>query len=144
MKFLLIEDDDYKADQIVQFLENQNHEIIVAKAYNTGMRKIVTQTYDIVLLDMTIPSFEISREHPTSRIRKYGGKDILFELDRREINIPIIVITQYQVFGDGEKTLDRLDQELKNEFPTLYKGYVYYNSSALDWQENLIEKIREE
>ena len=141
MRLILIEDDDYKAKQIVQFLQNKGHIIDIARAYNTGMKKIVNEQYDMALLDMTIPSFEISSEHPTSRIRKYGGKDILFEIDRREIFLPAIVITQYQVFDDGEKTLEVLDKELYEEFPELYKGIVYYNSSVIDWQDKLIEKL---
>lgn len=141
MRLILIEDDDYKAKQIVQFLQNKGHIIDIAKAYNTGMKKIVNEQYDMALLDMTIPSFEISSEHPTSRIRKYGGKDILFEMDRREITLPSIVITQYQVFDDGEKTLELLDKELHEEFPDLYKGIVYYNSSVMDWQDKMIEKL---
>ena len=140
-KIILIEDDDYKAKQIVQFLQNKGHIIDIAKAYNTGMKKIVNEQYDMALLDMTIPSFEISSEHPTSRIRKYGGKDILFEINRREIFLSAIVITQYQVFDDGEKTLEVLDKELHEEFPELYKGIVYYNSSVIDWQDKLIEKL---
>lgn len=141
MRLILIEDDDYKAKQIVQFLQNKGHIIDIAKAYNTGMKKIVNEQYDMALLDMTIPSFEISSEHPTSRIRKYGGKDILFEINRREIFLSAIVITQYQVFDDGEKTLEVLDKELHEEFPELYKGIVYYNSSVIDWQDKLIEKL---
>lgn len=144
MNLILIEDDDYKANQIVQFLKNRGHQVDIAKAYNTGMKKIVNEEYDMALIDMTIPSFEISREHPTSRIRKYGGRDILIEIDRREIDLPSVVITQYQVFDDGEITLELLDKELENEFPTLYKGSVYYNSSLMDWQDKLIEKMGEE
>ena len=141
MQLILIEDDDYKAKQIVQFLLQKGHKIDVARAYNTGMKKIVSKRYDMALIDMTIPSFEISREHPTSRIRKYGGRDILVEIDRREIDLPSIVITQYQVFDDGEITLELLDKELHEEFPDLYQGIVYYNSSVMDWQEKLVEKL---
>lgn len=140
---LLIEDDDYKAKQIIDFLKTKAYEVDLAKAYNSGMKKIVNNKYDMALIDMTIPSFEISPEHPTSRIRKYGGKDIIFEIDRREIDLKAIVITQYKVFDDGEKTLELLDQELYYEFPLLYKGIIYYNSSAMDWQDKLIEKLGE-
>lgn len=141
VRIILIEDDDYKANQVVRFLENKGYQVDVAKAYNSGMKKIVNRKYDVALIDMTIPSFEISKEHPTSRIRKYGGRDILVEIDRREINLPSIVITQYQVFDDGEITLELLDKELEEEFPNLYRGIVYYNSSVMDWQDKLIEKL---
>lgn len=141
MRLILIEDDDYKAKQIVNFLQKEGLEVDVSKAYNTGMKKITTEKFDIALVDMTIPSFEISHDHPNSRIRKFGGKDVLAEIARRNIYLPSIVITQYQVFDDGEITLESLDEELSKEFPDLYRGSVYYNSSVMDWQEKLLDKI---
>lgn len=137
MKIILVEDDAYKASQIVDFLHKSAYKVDVEKAYNTGMKAICTGNYDMALLDMTIPSFEISPEHPSSRVRKYGGKDILEEMQRCDIDMPAIVITQYQVFDDGEKTLEVLDQELLQEYSGIYQGIVYYNSSTLDWQEKL-------
>lgn len=137
MKVLLIEDDDYKARQIVEFVNTLGCEVEVKKAYNSGMMALTNNQYDLVLLDMTIPSFELSPEHPTSRIRKYGGRDILSEMERCEIVVPTIIITQYKVFDDGEKSLEILNEELAEEYSQIYKGLIYYNSSIVDWQEKL-------
>ena len=137
MKVLLIEDDDYKARQIVEFVNTLGYEVEVKKAYNSGMMALTNNQYDLVLLDMTIPSFELSPEHPTSRIRKYGGRDILCEMERCEIVVPTIIITQYKVFDDGEKSLEILNKELEEEYSQIYKGLIYYNSSIVDWQEKL-------
>ena len=137
MKVLLIEDDDYKARQIVEFVNTLGYEVEVKKAYNSGMMALTNNQYDFVLLDMTIPSFELSPEHPTSRIRKYGGRDILNEMERCEIVVPTIIITQYKVLDDGEKSLEILNEELAEEYSQIYKGLIYYNSSIVDWQEKL-------
>lgn len=137
MRIILVEDDEYKAKQIEMFVKGIGHDIDIYKAYNTGMRGILRGGYDLALLDMTIPSFEISPEHPVSRSRKYGGKDILNEMQRCEIQLPVIVITQYKVFDDGEKSLEKLDEELLLEYNENYRGIIYYNSSILDWQDKL-------
>ncbi len=137
MRLILVEDDEYKAKQIETFVRGIGYDIDIYKAYNTGMNAILNGGYELALLDMTIPSFEISPEHPISRSRKYGGKDILNEMQRCEIKIPVIIITQYKVFDDGEKSLERLDEELLQEYPENYRGIVYYNSSILDWQDKL-------
>lgn len=144
MKVLLIEDDDYKARQIVEFVNTLGYEVEVKKAYNSGMMALTNNQYDLVLLDMTIPSFELSPEHPTSRIRKYGGRDILSEMERCEIVVPTIIITQYKVFDDGEKSLEILNEELAEEYSQIYKGLIYYNSSIVDWQgklQNIVSNI---
>lgn len=137
MKLILVEDDEYKAKQIEMFVQAIGHDIDIYKAYNTGMSAILEGGYELALLDMTIPSFEISPEHPISRSRKYGGKDILNEMQRCGIQVPVIVITQYKVFDDGEKSLEMLDEELLQEYAENYRGIVYYNSSILDWQDKL-------
>ena len=137
MNILLIEDDDYKAKQIMEFVNTLGYVVDVKKAYNSGMKALVNNQYDLVLLDMTIPSFELSPEHPTSRIRKYGGRDVLSEMERCEILIPSIIITQYKVFDDGEKSLEILNEELEEEYGQIYKGLVYYNSSIVDWKDKL-------
>lgn len=142
MRIILIEDDDFKSKQIKSFLVGLGHEIVLKKAFNTGMKAITTEKFDLALLDMTIPSFEISPEHPTSRIRKYGGRDVLSEIERCEIKLPSIVITQYRVFDDGEMSIEKIDMELSQEFSQIYLGIVYYNSSTMDWQERLLELIK--
>lgn len=141
MKIILIEDDELKATEISDFLKSKGFIVFVEKAFNTGMKSISNNTFDLALLDMAIPSFEISPEHPTSRIRKYGGKDILSEIERCEIDLPSIVITQYRVFDDGEMSIEKMDMELAEEFEKIYFGIVYYNSSTMDWQDKLIDLI---
>lgn len=137
MNVILVEDDEYKANQIKEFLINKGNEVVIKKSYKTGIEAIVNGVFDLVLLDMTIPTFEISPLHPSSRNRKYGGRDILNEMHRKEIRTPAIVITQYSIFGDGEMSLDELDEELMNNYSEIYRGIVFYNASVLDWQANL-------
>ena len=147
MRVLLIEDDQYKAKQIEKFLLSEDHEISIAKSFKSGMQSIVGNEYDFILLDMTIPSFEITPSQLISRTRKFGGRDILNEMLRKEIIRPVIVITQYNVFGDDEISLEELNTELSSSFPSTYLGYVFYNASILDWQENLklyIDKLKED
>ena len=105
------------------------------------MKIILIEDDEFKAKQMTIPSFEISPEHPSSRTRKYGGKDILSEIERCEIDLPSIIVTQYRVFDDGEVSLEKIDMELTQEFNQIYYGIVYYNSSTMDWQDKLIDLI---
>ena len=141
MKTILIEDDEFKAKQIISFLEEKGHEVTLRKAFNTGMKSITTEMFDLALLDMTIPSFEISPEHPSSRTRKYGGRDILSEIERCNLDLPSIIITQYRVFDDGDVSIEKIDMELTQEFNGIYNGIVYYNSSTMDWQDKLMKLL---
>lgn len=144
MKIILVEDDDYKANQIKEFLECLDCEVIIKKSFKSGMQSLIHASWDFVLLDMTIPSFEYSNLHSNSRNRKFGGRDILNEMKRKNIMIPTVVITQYSVFGEEETTLEELNNELLQNYSDIYKGIVFYNASVLDWQESLLNIINGE
>ena len=133
---VLVEDDEYKAEQIISFLNSKNITIALERAFVPGIKKIIREDMDFILLDMSIPTYESDFENPTSRNRKFGGRDILCEMKT-------IVVTQYSVFGDDEITLDEMNDELMQSFPDIYKGLVFYNASALDWQERLYRMIME-
>jgi hypothetical protein len=55
----------------------------------------------------------------------------------------VIVITQFESFGEppDNKGLAELDAELKEKFPELYKGAIYYHASIFDWSKELTEAL---
>lgn len=141
MNILLIEDDDYKANQIKKFVEELDNFVELKKSFKSGMESITKSIWDFILLDMSIPSFEISNKNPLSRNRKFGGRDILNEMHRKNIVCPTVVITQYSVFGE-ETSLKELDEELSIKYSDSYKGIVFYNASVLDWQLALLKYLQ--
>ena len=62
---------------------------------------------------------------------------------RRGIITPVIVVTQFDKFGDsGEsKTREELDRELAEAHPKNYRGMVYYNSALEGWKDELTNAI---
>ena len=147
MRILLIEDDEYKAKQILDFLKSSvnilDNQVVLKKAFQSGMESIVNNSYDLILLDMSMPTFEVSASRPSGRPRPYGGRDILYEMKRKEIKVTTIVITQYNVFGEGVDRLNitQLDESLKEKFSDMYLGLIYYSVSAIDWKELLLQLI---
>lgn len=147
MRVLLIEDDEYKAKQIIEFLTNtldkRLKEVILKKAYQSGMDSIVNGFYDLILLDMSMPTFEATPGRPSGRSRPYGGRDILYEMRRKELKIPTIVVTQHKFIEAGVDSLSmaQLDELLKVEFNSMYLGLVYYNASTIDWKDKLFDLI---
>jgi len=80
------------------------------------MRAIMSKDFDLLVLDMSIPTFDTPDPSGANRHRPFGGKDILQELKRIQKKIPVVVMTQYSVFGEGRdnislKELDRILQE---------------------------------
>jgi CheY-like chemotaxis protein len=146
MKFLLIEDDQHKSKQIITFLlENIDVlEIELKKSYQSGLKELLTQSYDLILLDMQLPNFDIKPGEDGYKFRKLAGIDILRELTRKNKLCKVIVITQFETFGEDEyyMNLVNLKQMLKSEFSNLYIDTVFYSPDNSVWQKELIELIK--
>ena len=139
MRILLIEDDEYKAAQICTFLKEDAYDVDVRKAFQSGMRAVLSGQYNILLLDMSIPTFDSVDVNRANRHRPFGGKDVLQEIQRIGKEIPVVVITQYSVFNEGREniTLRTLDEDLKKQFATIYKGMIHFDASSMDWSTRL-------
>jgi CheY-like chemotaxis protein len=148
MKVLLIEDDEYKAKQIQDFLTSKvkipAESIYVCRAYQSGMESISKNIFDLILLDMSMPSFDVMPTRSPGRHRPYGGKDVLAEMKRKGFFIPTIIVTQFSIFGEGEERMDgnQLNELLEKGFPEMYLGMVHYNASMRNWKDSLLELIK--
>src|SRR5437870_2531438 len=116
MKLLIIEDDENKRSEILSFLLRDMPQASVETAYSVhgGLGKLLDSSYDLVLLDMTMPTFDITAEEAGGRPQAYGGRAILRQMDRRKITTPVVIVTQFDRFGDAEDalTLHELNSEL--------------------------------
>ena len=141
MNILVIEDDENKLRAITDFLTGYADVNCSSRpSYNSGMQAL-SADFDLLLLDMTLPSYDVAANRMESTILPLAGRDILFQMRYRRISVPAIVITQYEDF-DGV-SLKNLDEELAAEFPQIYKGYVYYNVTQDEWKEKLAAMLKQ-
>lgn len=146
MKILLVEDDLHKAQHIRDHIKNSYGEKITiktARSYQTGLHAVMTESYDTILLDMSLPNYDISASEDGYHFDAFAGRNILSEMKRKNIVSNVVIITQYDTLGEGEDrmTLDELREQLSNMFPGLYKGAVYYSSGETNWKDALIAQI---
>lgn len=145
MRFLIIEDNEAKSAQLSRFLESEFDGIVLGerRSYNTGLSAIKELVPDIVLLDMSMPTFDRRGTQTGGRTRYYAGRDVLSEMRRLNLASKAIVVTQFDTFGEGTqtRTLGELKSELEEEFPDRYLGTVYYHPSRFDWKLELKRQL---
>lgn len=141
MKALIIEDDDLKTRRLKGFLEQEFPEYVieVARSYKSGLRALVSEVRSIVILDMTLPTFDIVPGSDGGRPLSLGGKDLLRQMKRRSLLYPTIVVTGFDSFGSEPRnvTLAQLGGELEAEFSGFYIGSIYFNATSDDWRDQL-------
>lgn len=130
MRIVIIEDDPNKLKAVTSHLNRHRDITFVSYAsYQSGLRGILADTFDLLLLDMSVPAYDSGRPLPLA------GRDILFLLRRKKISLKTIIVTQYEDF-DGI-SLDNLHLNLQKEFPDNYLDYVYYNVTQDSWRDKL-------
>lgn len=105
MNILIIEDDPNKAKQLNEFFSNVSDvkSITTKSSYKTGLKEILKNEYHFLVLDMSMPTFDISTEAGGGKVMHFGGKEILRQLRRKKVNIPTVVVTQFESFGEEKK-----------------------------------------
>jgi CheY-like chemotaxis protein len=148
MKVLIVEDNVEKSRQLTAFLRSEFKNIFIEErnSYNSGLAAIRDLEPDIVLLDMSMPTYDRKGAQPPGRTRVYAGRDVLHEVRRLGLHTRAIVVTQFDTFKEGtqKRTLEELRKELATEFPRGYIDTVYYHPSRSDWRLQLEQLLRGE
>lgn len=147
MTILIVEDDENKRVQLSQFLQLVIPEeaVQLQRSLQSGVKKIRQERFDLIILDMTLPQYDLSPDEPSDDTHIFGGQEFLAQMERFEVRTPVVVFTQFEVFGKppNELNLESLDLKLKAEYPLVYKGVVYYHSSINSWKQELKDKLIE-
>ncbi|WP_417354442.1 hypothetical protein [Flavobacterium sp.] len=146
-KILFIEDNKTKAEAIKKYLlDNANSiEIVIKESFTSGLRELFTNNYDLLLVDMSLPTREGMFSNTINNFEQLGGHKIMSEMKRKNKMIPTILITMFSEFGVGKNFMDiqELNTLLSSDFSNFYQGYVYYSSQEESWKNKLYNIIKE-
>jgi CheY-like chemotaxis protein len=144
--FLIVEDSEAKLESIKALISREflNAQIRIALSVSTAIDSLKADIPDVVVADMSLPTYDIDRRERGGTPRPFGGIEVFEYLDRFEILTPVVVVTSYPAFPDGENTLNlkQLTSRLRNEFPSNFLGTVYFDSAYSTWEQQLITLIK--
>ena len=135
-KLLIIEDNEPKLNHLKQFFADHwpDYTVECRNSYNAALSEVIHhgRYYDIILLDVSMNTYEINGDASDGEQEPLAGSNILRFMKLRKIKVPVIVVTMYESFVDGIK-IDKLDEGFKERYPEFYKGFVYYSLKNEDW-----------
>lgn len=138
-RILIIEDEQRKLDQLKTFLKEEfsSIEIDDKRSYNSALKEIIDNysIYDLILLDMSMSTYDVSIEESGGVPEPLAGENILDSMFLNEIPTKVIVVTMYESFVG--KKLIVFDSELKENYPDNYLGYVFFSHKNTDWKLDL-------
>lgn len=146
MKILLVEDDQFKANSIEHFLRKTLETVRLshARSVSTAARAVNDEDFDLILLDMSLPSFDVGPGEQGGKPQGFGGVDILRILDGLANNPKVVVVTQFETFGSGDDAVDLADlrAQLLQEFPDILDGVVYFDTTGNAWRDELTQHLK--
>lgn len=148
VKILLVEDNQYKRDKILSVLNSISGDVEIdnSESFSTAAQRLEKLKYDLVILDMSLPTYDKSKYETGGQFRPFGGKELASKIRRKRIESKIIFITQYDSFvKDGVTySFKELSGEILTEYDSMCLGFIYYDSTSTKWRQDLIDLIASE
>jgi CheY-like chemotaxis protein len=147
MKVLLVEDDEFKATDILKVLEESfaHDQVLRAMSVTSAMKAISNETFTVIVLDMSLPTFELSGPGGGGSPQGQGGLEVL-RLARRLRNAsPFIVVTQYpDIELDGNDIpLAIAAKALRARFDVDVKACLLYEFDGDNWRAPFRQRVLE-
>jgi|ERR1035437_2725371 DNA-binding NarL/FixJ family response regulator len=141
INILLIEDDEIKRQSVLTAIarESPTAKIVTAHSVRKAIDTLSSETFDLVVADMSLPTFDIEIRERGGTPRPFGGIEVFEHLERIESPVPVLVVTSYPVLSDGKKSLSvkDLQQQLRRDFPNNFAGIIYFDSAYSDWERDI-------
>lgn len=141
LRVLIVEDEAPKLAHLEDVVRKSvAASVKTARSVNSALDAIEAEKPDLLLLDMSLPTFDIGGRESGGRPQGFGGIEILRYMDMEEIYFPVLVVTGYEAFlqEDGKHVdLSEMRADLLGQFPIICKGVLHYNSTYDDWKESL-------
>lgn len=141
MDVLVIEDDNFKSNSITTYFmsKDSSNQLTYAESLVDAIDRVNEKKFDLIIVDMSIPShpIEVGGGSPTSLLS--GGIEILLKLSFKKRMDPCIVLTQYpdiKISGDFYD-LEDASAMLNEKFKCNVISCVEYKEDSAIWQKEL-------
>ncbi|WP_352339513.1 response regulator [Psychrobacter sp. 16-MNA-CIBAN-0192] len=154
MRVLVVEDELSKKENIISLIEENFSESVISEAHSVKSAKNLLKSkeyFDCIILDMSLPTFDISRNEFGGRPQGFGGKEVIRQIFRDGRCIPIVVVTAYDFFSNlddsnesvSDISLSELTKQLNDYSSKLDISVIKYSGLIDDWKERLIVFLQE-
>lgn len=147
MKILIVEDDSFKYSQAASLLKEvfQESELIHYDNVYEAVNYIRSESPDLILLDMSLPSHPAIAGQGSPVSMPTGGIEIIMELRQiRKNNIKIIILTQYpDVEIEYEYySIEESEFVIKRIFNMEILSVLHYDNESNEWKNKIKEILK--
>ena len=145
-KLLIVEDDTFKSDRICDCLTrlSETPVITLVTSVQAAVAILAERCFDVVLLDMALPSHQAHPGGAPASSLLSGGIEIIMELSFLNRREKVIVITQYpEIEIEGVLVpVEHAEAAFKKMCNINLTGVVHYKHEEKVWETSLITALR--
>lgn len=141
MKVLLVEDEEHKTADLIARLGAagiSSGDLCVAAGVREAVLQVIDNTYDLIVLDMALPTFSKGglSGGEGGVAQAVGGIEILRALNATGKRCRIIVVTQYpDIFINGDKIrLSSMPKVISAKYGQNIVGAILYSYNDKAWE----------
>lgn len=141
---LIVEDDDYKLESLQECVEQFNDiEVLVCRSFTSAAKAIKRKTFDLILLDMSLPTFDGGGASDEGDAQGLGGKRLIRLCNEYGTLCATILVTQFSNYEELGKTttVSEMESELSSILEKRFIGTVRYNRASTEWKSSLNEYL---
>lgn len=141
MRCLIVEDDNFKLERIRATIKRDCPllDASIANSVGSAIRQIGSESYDLIVLDMALPSHDLKAGGAPPSSLLSGGIEVIMELSFLERGDPVVVMTQYpEIEIDGLfVSISAADERLRNLCQFNLQTVIQYKHDSSVWESDL-------
>jgi CheY-like chemotaxis protein len=141
---LIANDTNDILQKIKKYLKSKNSDfkLYSSKSYQQTLKVLEERDIDYLILDMTMPTYEIAIHEDGGSFRRNAGIDILNRIKLYEIDVRVLLLTRLELFYDSidSKRYDFSTIQkmiLENEWSFCIDIVKFGDELNLDWQSEI-------
>ncbi len=146
MNLLIVEDEAPKLQNVRELAQELAlfECLDEARSFGSALKALRARAFDLIILDMSLPTFDIGNGESGGRPQGFGGQEVLRYMSRFKLTTPVIVVTAFEAFAEKGKAIDlkALEKSLLAEHPNIFRGVVFYNTMFTTWRDELRKLVK--
>jgi CheY-like chemotaxis protein len=145
-RVLIVEDIETKRLSIQEVVESVvvPVEVHFAASVKSAIKLLEEESYSLILLDMSLPTFDLTTSEGGGTPRPRGGMELFAHLGGAGLEVPVIVVSAYGALEERGSmvSLEEISARLRRDYPELFRGSVLFDSVYTVWADQLTSLIR--
>lgn len=143
-KILIVEDDEFKANDLAAELQGHNTQIV--HSVRDAVVRVLERDYELLILDMALPTFTANSSSSSGTAQPQGGIEVLRAIKSKRRATNVIIVSQYpDIEIDGIFiSLRDAPNVLSERYDINVSHAIVYDFQNRDWAHELSEAMRQQ